>query len=409
VWCIDISADSTLLAGASFGSTARIWSLDTSELVAGPFEFSDDISGVQALRFSANSRKLAVLSNQAQCLQVWDVQAQNLKVTRSRGKSTLERCWVSLPVFWTKKDQSIIAAFSFTDDPASTIHEFDASTLETVGDSFQGHTKKITGLALSFDCALLASASLDGTIKLWSFESRQLLASFNVQNPFALILSPDSRKLAYAPWGVPKIRVCKIPANVIARISHAKEIKKPGRSRLTRLLNSNTIRRTMRRKSVTVPVKSPISRPQIPLPIARDPHAFLRFLRKLVSSSHTNVVHPIHTDEPRNRLDFPATVPLPHSHINPHKNSRSPPAPPTTKSWWPIWKGQTLPAIINVPLAQGKEWNAAADVPSKDDKWIRDEDYVSPPPSLNLDSRQPPTGGQINSGEHGSGRLCFCF
>ncbi|KAG2751860.1 hypothetical protein P692DRAFT_20872094 [Suillus brevipes Sb2] len=42
----------------------------------------------------------------------------------------------------------------------------------------------ITGLALSADYyVLLPSASDDDTIKLWSFESRQLLASFDVHAP----------------------------------------------------------------------------------------------------------------------------------------------------------------------------------------------------------------------------------
>ncbi|KAJ8588280.1 WD40 repeat-like protein, partial [Rhizopogon salebrosus TDB-379] len=36
--CIDISKDSMLLASGSSDSTARIWSLDTSKLVAGPFK-----------------------------------------------------------------------------------------------------------------------------------------------------------------------------------------------------------------------------------------------------------------------------------------------------------------------------------------------------------------------------------
>ncbi|KAG2747876.1 hypothetical protein P692DRAFT_20657367, partial [Suillus brevipes Sb2] len=76
------------------------------------------------------------------------------------------------------------------------IYEFDGSTLETVGTPFEGHTNLISGLALSFDDALLASASYDNTIKLWAFESRQLLASFHVQHVFRLVFSPNSHQLA---------------------------------------------------------------------------------------------------------------------------------------------------------------------------------------------------------------------
>ncbi|KAG2753553.1 WD40 repeat-like protein, partial [Suillus brevipes Sb2] len=148
--CIDISADNTLVASGSFDRTARIWNLETGKLVARPFESVDWVGSV---RFSTDSKKLAV--------ELW-------------GGNCLE-----------------------------TIYEFDASTLETVGTPFEGHIKFVSGLALSFDCALLASSSYyDEIIKLWAFESRQLLASFDVQNPSAsnLILSPDSRKLAYTTY-----------------------------------------------------------------------------------------------------------------------------------------------------------------------------------------------------------------
>ena len=43
---IDISADSTLLASASDDRTARIWSLDTGTLVAGPFECYEQVHSV---------------------------------------------------------------------------------------------------------------------------------------------------------------------------------------------------------------------------------------------------------------------------------------------------------------------------------------------------------------------------
>jgi hypothetical protein len=66
-----------------------------------------------------------------------------------------------------------LAAFSFTEngpkydaDEANLIYGFDAATLETVGTSFEGHTVFVTGLALSFNGALLARSSDDQTTKL---------------------------------------------------------------------------------------------------------------------------------------------------------------------------------------------------------------------------------------------------
>ncbi|KAG2743104.1 tricorn protease domain 2-containing protein [Suillus brevipes Sb2] len=87
IYCIDISADSTLLAGASFDGV-RIWNLDTGELVAGPFDIGSYIPA--ALRFSEDSRKLAVSSyvSEERHLEVWDVQTQKLDVQKStRGTS----------------------------------------------------------------------------------------------------------------------------------------------------------------------------------------------------------------------------------------------------------------------------------------------------------------------------------
>ncbi|KAG1904521.1 uncharacterized protein F5891DRAFT_746997 [Suillus fuscotomentosus] len=214
---IDISTDSALVAGGSYDGTARIWSLDTGKLVAGPFKTGD--GPITSVRLSEDSRKLAVSSNWRQNLQVWDVQAQKLLVR----KSTPTKPWSELPVFWTTKDKSIVAASSFTDDfMVTTIYEFDASTLEIVGAPFE-HTDDIRSLALSSDCVLLAISSAY-TIGLWAFEFRQLLASFDVSGfPRTLVFSPASRQLAYTTLGDAKIYICNIPANILASI----ELKEP--------------------------------------------------------------------------------------------------------------------------------------------------------------------------------------
>jgi WD40 repeat protein len=211
--CIDISTDNLRLASGSFDKTARIWKMDTGklELVVDPFEGKHSVG---AVRFSPDSKKLAVMSWAGRCLEVWDVQSQKLDVKVGESPPS--------PLFWTNNNKNVIAAFSFKaqdlEDP-KTIYEFNGSTLETVGASFQGHTNLITGLGLSFDQTLLASASIDNTIKLWAFESRQLLASFDVQNIFGLVLSPNLRQLAYAIYTKDdnNICICDIPPKVLAQ------------------------------------------------------------------------------------------------------------------------------------------------------------------------------------------------
>jgi WD40 repeat protein len=160
---------------------------------------------------------------------IWDIQAQKLdnKVGKRRGLPWLPH----VPVFWTTKDRTIVAAFCFTDgdnDPAKTIYEFDSSTLETVGTSFEGHTGHVSGLALSNDSTLLASASFDSTIKLWAFESHQLIASFHDTAACHVVFSPDSHKLAYTTFGQGphKIYICDIPPDILASVWPAQEAVK---------------------------------------------------------------------------------------------------------------------------------------------------------------------------------------
>jgi len=212
--CIDISTDNVLLASGSTDTTVRIWSLHTGKLVAGPFKSEDWVS---AVRFSPDSKKLAVKTWLGTCLEVWDVQSQKLDVKllgEHGGELIIRWHW---PIFWTNT-KTIITAFNFTEE-VNNIYEFDGSTLEIVGTPFKGHTDSVTGLALSFDQALLASASYDHTIKLWAFESRQLLASFDLHSINTLVLSPNSRQLAYTTFANDdsKICICETPPKVLAQ------------------------------------------------------------------------------------------------------------------------------------------------------------------------------------------------
>ncbi|KAG1814007.1 uncharacterized protein BJ212DRAFT_1300870 [Suillus subaureus] len=165
---------------------------------------------------------------------------------------------------------------------------------------------------------------------------------------------------------------------------------------------------------------SPIPRP---LPYTRDTYAYLRFLRKLLSSSSRTVS--VRTDGPHNPLHFPAIFPLPRPFIKPNENSQPTPALPTTQfsvanppatlkshlhrlsTWWPSQTDHASPTInvVDVPLAPGKLRYATAGAPGDEDDLIRDEDYVSLPPSPNPGSRLR----IVNTGQHGSGRSCFCF
>ncbi|KAG2739068.1 WD40 repeat-like protein [Suillus brevipes Sb2] len=103
ITCIDISADNTLLASGSFDRTARIWNLETGKLVARPFESVDWVGSV---RFSTDSKKLAVELWGGNCLEVWDIQSQKLVKRIGNSKPGGAR---SAPIFWTNKNKKGVA------------------------------------------------------------------------------------------------------------------------------------------------------------------------------------------------------------------------------------------------------------------------------------------------------------
>ncbi|KAG1852706.1 hypothetical protein F4604DRAFT_1294428 [Suillus subluteus] len=192
----------------------------------------------------------------------------------------------SAPVFWTTKDKNIITAFSVTYwHIPYTIYEFDASTLVTVGAPFEGHTQTISGLALSLDCTLLASTSYDKTIKLWAFESRQLLASFDIRSTAChLILSPDSRQLVYITMRK-NICLCNIPPEILASIQPVPQVRiGHGVPRNPPLADSGALSSTPNRSTSEAPPNAQQSHPSHSLQFT--PISFAR--RRVGSKSWTD-------------------------------------------------------------------------------------------------------------------------
>ncbi|KAG1877379.1 hypothetical protein F4604DRAFT_1954710 [Suillus subluteus] len=150
----------------------------------------------------------------------------------------------------------------------------------------------IGGLALSFDDALLASASSrDGTIKLWAFESRQLLASFDYTRH-----TKDDYKIC----------ICDTPPDILAQARIIARKKSARRD----ILNSDATRRPPaghRRSPISAITMAPRPSP------TRDPQqlTFLR-LSKFLHFSCVNAI-PVRHIQPCDPLDVPATLPLPSS------------------------------------------------------------------------------------------------
>ncbi|KAG2356953.1 hypothetical protein BDR07DRAFT_411209 [Suillus spraguei] len=187
-----------------------------------------------------------------------------------------------------------------------------------------GHTQIVTSLALLFNGALLISAYDNATIKLWFFESLQLLASHGLGAVVhTLIPSPDLLQLAYTTYGtvIPISIYSTLPLLCFpysppctnqnpcqfAYVSHY-HLHDHADSRES--LQSDATRRPVVRRIPAkrlVIVSSPRHKIYSPTTDHQQP-VFLRHVRKLFHfSSRTNSVPPV---QPRDPWDFPATSPL---------------------------------------------------------------------------------------------------
>jgi WD40 repeat protein len=89
----------------------------------------------------------------------------------------------------------------------STIQLWDLSS-KTLRRKFLGHRDWVSALAIHPQGEILASSSLDGTIKLWNIRTRELLATLPAGRMTSLAFSPDGSTLASATrlmgsWNAP--------------------------------------------------------------------------------------------------------------------------------------------------------------------------------------------------------------
>jgi WD40 repeat protein len=107
----------------------------------------------------------------------------------------------------TSPDGGILASGS-----GKTIQLWDLKT-NKLKRSLTSHTDWITALASSPDGNILASSSLDQTIKLWNFKTGDLLTTWQAGSTTALVFSPDSKTLASGNRLV-SLKGCKTPNRI---------------------------------------------------------------------------------------------------------------------------------------------------------------------------------------------------
>jgi WD40 repeat protein/energy-coupling factor transporter ATP-binding protein EcfA2 len=239
------------LATASLDDTARIWDAETGELQHELGGFSDDVSG---LAWSPDGEKIVAVSLDARA-QVWDTETgelimplighedQILDVAWSPGggyiasdsRDGTARIWdantgrKSLSFSNNRSEEAALNSIDWSPDGdrllvmGSEINQiWDLSAQPPL---LIGHLEGLQAAAWSPDGGMIATASLDGTARIWDAARGELLATLSHSGGVEdLVWSPDGEQLTTADQAG-SVRIWEVDAESYTELSNPDEIR----------------------------------------------------------------------------------------------------------------------------------------------------------------------------------------
>jgi len=180
VWSVRWSADGMCVASGSSDGTVRVWEMESGKTVLVP------INTVFAVAYSPDSSIIASGGDRA--IEIWDT-------TTGERLSTLQQDSRVRCLAWTSDQKKLIAGFE-----NGSMRIFNTTTWEQIA-ILEGHEKKfVRAISLLQNDRLFASASQDGTARLWNLDTN-LPVGPALQHPNSLwdaALSADGKFLVTA-------------------------------------------------------------------------------------------------------------------------------------------------------------------------------------------------------------------
>lgn len=178
------SPDGRILASSTFGWLITLWDVATGQSLG---QLVGHSGTVASLAFSPDGSVLASSGGDGTVI-LWDVASR-----KSITQIALEKGSPVLTVAFSPDGKTMVAGI------LNSIIVWDTFTGEGLDQPFSGHTDAVTSISFHPSSGILASGSVDQTIRLWDVASRQPLGrplAGDSGNVYQVAFSPDGKMLA---------------------------------------------------------------------------------------------------------------------------------------------------------------------------------------------------------------------
>jgi WD40 repeat protein len=185
---VAFSPDSSILVSGGHDSEIKIWNLHTNKLIKSiPTQ-----TGITSIAFSNNGNFFASASDD-KTIKIWDSRDFHLLYTLEGHKGQI------LSVTFSPNDKFLVSGSGVDGfDPTVQENSVNIWNLETKKSEqvLTGHDGWVWSVAISGNGKYIASASYDGSIRVWSFYSGKLLGiGEHTKEVYSVKFSPDSEIL----------------------------------------------------------------------------------------------------------------------------------------------------------------------------------------------------------------------